>query len=153
MKRLAPLAASIMAGLASASGAAICSPTSPQPDRRVCNERLVRSVVMPQPGFWHHHGGSPDYEPHWQLKRDLVPARQLMLLHDSGPRRQAGDPEPTLVQPVEMSGEPSGSLPAVVPVYERPVPERTVRRSVPPLVWALAIFTIMGLVFISYTPG
>ena len=138
-----------MAGLASASGAAMCSPTA---DRRVCDERLVRSVTMPGPALWKSgfDTGAPDWvdkPPDWEARRVQVPARQLVLLHDSGPRRQAGDPEPSPVQPVEVSDEPMGSLPVVVPVHERPV-----RRGVSPLVWALAIATIMGLVFVSYAP-
>ena len=76
-----------------------------------------------------------------------VPARQLVLLHDSGPHRHAGDPAPSPIQPVEVSDEPMGSLPVVVPVHEQPV-----RRGAPPLVWALAIATIMALVFLSYAP-
>ena len=150
MKRLAPLAASIMAGLASASGAAICSPTSPQPDRRVCDERLLRSEWMPGPALRHFDTGAPDWAhelPDWRARRVLVPARQLVLLHETGYRRQASDPEPTPVHPVELSDEPMGSLPVVAPAHERPA-----RRGAFPLMWALAIATIMGLVFLSYVP-
>ena len=83
----------------------------------------------------------------WYPGEAEVPARQLVLLHDSGPRRQAGDPEPSPVQPVEVSAEPMGSLPVATPVPERPA-----RRSWAPLLWGLAIASILALVFLSSAP-
>lgn len=83
----------------------------------------------------------------WDLQPVPVPARQLVLLHDGGPRRQAGDPEPSPVQPVEVSGDPVGSLPVATPVPAWPA-----RRGTSPLVWTLAIASILALVFLSSAP-
>ncbi|MYA53024.1 MAG: hypothetical protein F4X89_06030 [Dehalococcoidia bacterium] len=150
MKRLAPLAASIMAGLASASGAAICSPTNPRSDERVCVESLIRTARMPAYSFPFDTGVDPElaraFNPWYPGTRE-VPARQLVLLHDSGPRRQAGDPEPSPVQPVEVNAEPMRSLPVATPVPEQPA-----RRGMSPVVWTLAIVSILALLLLSSPP-
>ncbi len=142
VKRLGPLAATIVAGLVSAFGGAICSVTrSPE-----CSEGFVSSAMLPQ-----LHAGVPlgpgmevaDLWTRWPAK---VPSREL--LHDSGPRRRAGDAEPMPVQPVEMTAAFTGSLPAM-----NPPATQQARRGMSPLTWALAIAAIAGLVFVSYAPG
>lgn len=83
----------------------------------------------------------------WYPGTREVPARQLVLLHDSGPRRQAGDPEPSPVQPVEVNAEPMRSLPVATPVPEQPA-----RRGMSPVVWTLAIVSILALLLLSSPP-
>ena len=142
VKRLRPLAATIVAGLVSASGGAICSVTR-WPE---CSEGFVSSAMLPQlhPGV--PLGPGVEVADFWTRGPARVPSREL--LHDSGPRRQAADPEPMPVQPVEMTAAFTGSLPAMTPPATRQA-----RRGMSPLTWVLAIAAIAGLVFVSYAPG
>ena len=145
VKRLGPLAASIVAGLVSASGGAICSPMSRWHDE-ICHAGFVSSAMLPHlhPGV--HLGPGIEVADSWALEPAKVPSREL--LHDSGPRRRAGDPEPMPVQPVEMTAASADSLPVMTPLATRQA-----RRGMSPLTWVLAIVTIAGLVFVSYAPG